>query len=151
MDSDDEARAWVTGWVRRWADETDASWAIVADDDDRPVGQVGLRTVDLTEATAQLSYWVLPSARGTGIAGRAVRALSRWSFDTLGLNRLSLVHSTSNPASCRVANGAGFGVEGTLRRSLRHADGWHDVHLHARLATDADAREASPRRAAPAG
>jgi [ribosomal protein S5]-alanine N-acetyltransferase len=137
MDSDEEARAWIAGWVQRWEDETDASWAIV-DGRDQPVGQVGLRTVVLFEASAQLSYWVLPAARGTGIAGRAVRTLTRWAFDTLELNRLFLLHSTANTASCRVAGKAAFGIEGTLRKSMLHADGWHDVHMHSRLRTDVD-------------
>jgi RimJ/RimL family protein N-acetyltransferase len=138
MDSDGEARAWIAGWAKRWEDETDASWAIVEDRDGQPVGQVGLRTVLLSDASAQLSYWVLPGARGTGIAGRAVRALTRWAFDSLGLNRLFLLHSTANLASCRVAGKASFGVEGTLRGSMLHVDGWHDVHMHARLRTDTD-------------
>jgi hypothetical protein len=29
-------------------------------------------------------------------------------------------------------------VEGTMRRSMLHADGWHDMHLHARLRADGD-------------
>jgi ribosomal-protein-alanine N-acetyltransferase len=137
MDSDEEARDWIAGWARRWADETDASWAIVAGSDGQAVGQVGLRTIMLSEASAQLSYWVLPTARGKGIAVRAVRTLTSWAFDTLRMNRLFLVHSVGNPASCRVAHKAAFGLEGVLRGYLRHADGWHDVHMHARLRTDA--------------
>ena len=136
MDSDDEARGWIAGWAGRWAAESDASWAVV-DRTDRCVGQVGLRNIELPEATAHVSYWVLPSARGTGVARRAARTMSRWAFDTLGLNRLVLVHSTANVASCRVAGRLGFGLEGTQRCSLLHADGWHDTHLHARLRTDA--------------
>lgn len=137
MDSDDEALSWIEGWTRRWAAETDASWAIVDGRDDRPIGQVGLRVIDLPEASAHLSYWVVPTARGAGIAGRAAAALTGWAFGALRMNRLCIVHSTANAASCRVATGVGYPLEGLLRRSLRHADGWHDVHLHARLRTDA--------------
>jgi len=136
MDSDDEARAWIAGWAERWDSETDASWAIADNHDDQPIGQVGLRTISLFEATAQLSYWVLPAARGKGVAVQAVQTLTRWAFETLGLNRLSLQHSTENLASCRVASRTSFRVEGTLRRSMLHANGWHDVHLHARLRGD---------------
>ncbi|MEH1168480.1 GNAT family N-acetyltransferase [Micromonospora sp. CPCC 205539] len=135
LDGDDEARAWTAQWADRWRTETAASWAIV-DADDQPVGQVGLRGVLLTEASAHLSYWVLPAARGTGVAAAAVQALTRWSFRRAGLHRLSLEHSTGNAASCRVAARAGFAVEGLLRAAVRHADGWHDMHLHARLRTD---------------
>jgi ribosomal-protein-alanine N-acetyltransferase len=135
MDTDDEARVWISSWERRYAAESDASWAIV-DDADEPVGQVGLRTIALFEATAQLSYWVVPAARGAGTAASAVDALTRWAFGVVGFHRLFLQHSTANAASCRVADRAGCRYEGTLRRALRHADGWHDVHVHARLAED---------------
>ncbi|MEU4475081.1 GNAT family N-acetyltransferase [Micromonospora sp. NPDC023888] len=135
LDGDDEARAWTAQWARRWRDETSASWAVV-DADDRPVGQVGLRGVLLEEASAQVSYWVVPAARGRGVAADALGALARWSFTRAGLHRLALHHSTANTASCRVAARAGFPVEGLLRGSVRHADGWHDMHLHARLRTD---------------
>ncbi len=135
IDSDDEARAWITAWARRWNDETDASWAIV-NTSDEPVGQVGLRTLSLPAASAQLSYWVLPSARGNGIAVRATRALTRWSFAEVGLQRMVVEHSIANRASCRVATNAGFRVEGTHRGAVLHADGWHDMHVHAQLRTD---------------
>jgi len=136
MDGDAEARAWIDGWAGRWAAESDASWAVV-DPDDRVAGQVGLRTVNLFEADAQVSYWVVPAARGKGVAGRAVEALTRWAFDGVGFNRLTLLHATANQASCRVATRAGFRLEGELRRAMLHADGWHDVHLHALLRTEA--------------
>ena len=136
MDSDEEAHGWIDGWAARWAAETDAGWAIVDPREDRVVGQVGLRTVALAEGSAQLSYWVLPAARGAGVAAGAVQALTGWAFDTLGLHRLFLMHSTANEPSCRVAAKVAFALEGTLRGHLRHADGWHDVHMHARLRTD---------------
>lgn len=99
----------------------------------QPIGQVGLREVSLFEASAVLSYWVLPAARGAGVAVRAARTLTRWAFDVVGLQRLGLHHSTANHASCRVADKLGFGLEGTLRGAVRHADGRHDVHVHACL------------------
>ncbi|MEU1023512.1 GNAT family protein, partial [Streptomyces sp. NPDC005904] len=55
-----------------------------------------------------------------------------------GLHRLELTHATANEASCRVALKAGFPAEGTKRSALLHADGWHDMHLHARIAGDAE-------------
>ena len=61
---------------------------------------------------------------------------SAWLLDVIGLHRIWLVHSAQNVASCRVADRAGFTAEGTMRDQARHADGWHDMHLHARLAWD---------------
>ena len=42
----------------------------------------------------------------------------------------------ANPASCRVAVKAGFREEGVRRGAALHADGWHDMHVHALLADD---------------
>ncbi|GHH27565.1 GNAT family N-acetyltransferase [Lentzea cavernae] len=131
MDTREEALDWIGSWAARWQDETDASWAISRDD--QPIGQAGLRHVSLFEGSAALSYWVLPEARGAGIAARAAQVLTEWAFETLGLHRVSLEHSTANTASCRVAARLGFAVEGTSRGSARHADGWHDMHQHARV------------------
>ncbi|WP_433393875.1 GNAT family N-acetyltransferase [Micromonospora sp. KLBMP9576] len=132
--TDDEARDWIHTWPRRWQHETGAGWAIV--DDSGVLGQISLRRLALADALAEVSYWVLPTARGRRIAPRALTALATWCFTTLGLHRIELAHSTANPASCRVAQRAAFTAEGTKRGEGWHADGWHDMHLHARLATD---------------
>lgn len=133
LDSDAEAREWLTSWRQRWEDETAASWAMTRVGTDEAVGQVGLRTVFLKEAQAQVSYWVLPEARRQGLAARATEAVVQWAFLRLGLQRLALQHSVRNGASCAVANAAGFALEGTLRRHMLHADGWHDFHVHGRV------------------
>ncbi len=49
-------------------------------------------------------------------------------------SRLELQHSRQNRASCRVAERSGFALEGTRVRSRLHVDGWHDMHLHGRVA-----------------
>ncbi|WP_239134206.1 GNAT family N-acetyltransferase [Rugosimonospora africana] len=140
--TEDEARDWIAAWPLRWRGETGAGWAVLdvgldADVDAGPVaGQISLRRVNLGDGLAEVSYWVLPHARGRGVASRALSALTAWCFATLGLHRIEVYHSTANPASCRVAQRAGFAAEGTKRSEARHADGWHDMHLHARLAGD---------------
>ncbi|GAA1588675.1 GNAT family N-acetyltransferase [Actinoplanes couchii] len=131
---DAEAAEWISQWAERWSSERSASWAILQEG--RVAGQIGLRHIDLHEGMAAISYWVLPPARGRRIAPSALNALTAWSFTTLGLHRLELSHSTANPASCRVADKSGYQPEGTKRSEARHADGWHDMHLHARLSTD---------------
>lgn len=135
FDSLDEAGRWVAEWADRWEAETAASWAVVGEDD-QVLGQVGLRDISLAEGSASISYWVTPAARGRSIAATSVRALSDWAFGSMGFNRLSIHHSTANTVSCRVAERAGYQLEGTLRQAIKHADGWHDWHLHGRLHTD---------------
>jgi RimJ/RimL family protein N-acetyltransferase len=132
--TEDEARDWIRQRAERWSAETGADWAVTAGG--TLVGRVGLRTVDLAEGRAEMAYWTLPAARGHGLAGRALGCLTRWCTDELGLHRLELLHAIENTASCRVAEKSGYRYEGTLRQSVPHADGFHDMHLHAHLATD---------------
>jgi [ribosomal protein S5]-alanine N-acetyltransferase len=132
--TEDEARHWIGSWPGRWAQETGAGWAIARGD--AVLGQISLRRLNLAEGLGAVSYWVTPAARGHRVAARAMCALSTWAFDRLCLHRIELAHSTGNPASCRVAARAGYRWEGTKRREALHADGWHDMHLHARLSDD---------------
>jgi [ribosomal protein S5]-alanine N-acetyltransferase len=130
----DEALAWIGSWPGRWRQETGAGWAVASRSD--LLGQISLRRLSLTDGAAEVSYWVMPAARGHRVATRALRALSAWAFGQLRLHRMELAHSTMNPASCHVAGNAGYRLEGTRRREALHVDGWHDMHLHARLADD---------------
>jgi RimJ/RimL family protein N-acetyltransferase len=130
----EEALEWIASWPARWAAETGADWAVV-DAGDAVLGRIGLRRLDLHDGVGEAAYWVLPHARGRGVAVLALDALARWAF-AAGLHRLELVHSTANAASCRAALKAGFAPEGTLRGQALHEDGRHDMHLHARLAGD---------------
>jgi RimJ/RimL family protein N-acetyltransferase len=133
IDSPQEAVAWINEWAVRWAAETNACWAVV-DAGDVVLGRVALRAINLFDGVAEVAYWILPAARGRGVVVRATDELARWAFEDLGLHRLVLRHSTLNVASCRAAQKAGFAPEGTERSSLLHTDGWHDMHLHARVA-----------------
>lgn len=132
MDDVAEAAVWVADQNARWVGERGANWAVVRGGE--VVGRVGLNGIDLDEGSGELAYWVVPSARGAGIASRAAVQLTEWALGTLGLHRVALEHSTENLASCSVADRAGFTAEGVRRSAVLHADGWHDMHLHARIA-----------------
>jgi ribosomal-protein-alanine N-acetyltransferase len=129
--TDAEALEWVRTWAAGWAAETSAGWAVTSGG--VLVGRVGFRVVDLVDGSAEAAYWVVPAARGRGVAGRALIAVTDWMFDHVGFHRMTLRHSTRNAASCRVAEKAGYGHEGTQAEQGLHADGWHDMHLHVRL------------------
>jgi RimJ/RimL family protein N-acetyltransferase len=128
--TEDEAREWIASWPVRWAAETGADWAVTARD--TVIGRVGVRRLFLAEGFGEAAYWVLPAARGRAVATRALTAVTDWMF-ALGLHRMELAHSTRNRPSCRVADKAGYAYEGTMRGRGLHADGRHDMHLHARL------------------
>jgi RimJ/RimL family protein N-acetyltransferase len=129
----EEAGTWIASWSDRWNAESDAGWAVVDADTDELRGQVALRSVNLEFGHAQITYWTRPEFRGQGTATGAAGEVARWALEDLGLHRLEIHHSTQNEASCRVAEQARFELEGVMRSALLHEDGWHDMHVHARL------------------
>lgn len=128
------AHEWIDSQLTAWTDERSASFAIVDIADESVLGRTALHT-DLTDGVAEIAYWILPAARRRGVASRAAVAATAWGIE-FGFHRIELQHSTLNVASCRVAERAGFVAEGVKRQSDRHADGPHDMHLHARIASD---------------
>ncbi|GAB4051263.1 GNAT family N-acetyltransferase [Catellatospora paridis] len=133
--SEDQVREWFEQYRQAWAQETGASWAVTRGGDE-VLGRLAMGSLNLDDGVAGCAYWVLPAARGAGVASRALTALSTWALGEAGFHRLHLDHSTRNHASCRVAVKAGFLLEGTKRSDAVHSDGRHDMHLHARIRGD---------------
>ncbi|MFB4280668.1 GNAT family N-acetyltransferase [Nonomuraea sp. MTCD27] len=124
------------GWIASWSGVGHA-FAVTVDGPggEQVVGNVAVARID-DHGNGWVSYWVVPEARGKGIAVAATELLARWAFDERGLYRLELGHRTNNPASCRVATKAGFLPEGIERGKLCYEGIRYDVERHARLATD---------------
>ena len=120
-----------------WSTGDHASWAVTDAATGTLLGSVLLHSISRVQGNAQVGYWTVPAARGRSIAARAVDAACRWAFATLALERVELCHAVENEASGRVAEKAGFRLEGRLRRSYRYGDGLrHDELIWSRLADD---------------
>ncbi|MCA1218250.1 GNAT family N-acetyltransferase [Streptomyces sp. 8L] len=101
---------------RTMADEgTGARVAIDRVSDGGFIGWCGLSRWNPEYRSASLGYCFDDAAWGHGYATEAARALLRWAFDTLDLNRVQAETDTRNAASARVLEKAGFVREGTLR------------------------------------
>lgn len=108
------------------------------------VGNVAATAINHRHGTAWMSYWTIQRHRSQGYATAGLNALSQLCFETLGLYRLELGHRVNNPASCRVAAGAGYRPEGVEREKLRYGAKRFDVELHARLLSDPEPDQTTP-------
>jgi RimJ/RimL family protein N-acetyltransferase len=126
-----DARRMIARLHRRAVEGTTVAWAV--EEHGAVVGSVGLRGVNLVDHWVNAAYWVLPEARGRGVAARALAGATAYAFERLGLHRVQLQHAVANTASCRVADKAGFALEATQRESCLLAEGFVDEHQHVRV------------------
>jgi [ribosomal protein S5]-alanine N-acetyltransferase len=131
ISSTEEATTLIEDYADGWRAESRANWAILSSAGEL-LGRISLNPMNLQDGEAEIGYWVRSAARGRGVAVNAVNALTSWAY-RVGFHRVIIHHSTANPASCSVARRAGFDLEGTRKSALMHPDGWHDMHLHARI------------------
>jgi RimJ/RimL family protein N-acetyltransferase len=85
------------------------------------VGGGALHHLDSERAIVEIGYWVLPHARGRGVATRVARMLAEHAF-SLGVQRVEGHVNVGNDSSDRVLERAGFTREGVVR-SLPRPDG----------------------------
>jgi RimJ/RimL family protein N-acetyltransferase len=127
MVDDPHIRRWssmgsdVEAWIaRQQAGTRGPSLAICLADDDRALGKVAVRLpghaspattcaaiLPSDAPVGEASYWLIPSARGRGLAAVAVREMTERSAATTTLCSLVLDVETTNSASIRVAERLG--------------------------------------------
>jgi ribosomal-protein-alanine N-acetyltransferase len=117
-----EALAWIGRQREKRARGVVLSLAIVEEDADEALGMVNLAGLTDDRRDAELGYWLVPTARGRGLASRAASVLTGWGFETLGLERVEMAILPGNLASHRVAERLGARPEG-LRRASHEAGG----------------------------
>jgi len=75
---------------------------------------------------AHIGYWVDRNYANRGFTTQAVKLVTAFGFSQLGLHRMEINVRPENAASCRVAEKAGFVIEGQ-RKAFLHIDGaWRD-------------------------
>jgi RimJ/RimL family protein N-acetyltransferase len=73
---------------------------------------------DVHRRSAEVGYWLGEDFWNRGIMTDAVRAFTAYAFDAYDLIRIFAGVFSSNPASMRVLEKAGYTREGVLRRSV---------------------------------
>ncbi len=122
-----EARAWLKLQRQEFEQGRGHTFAIVRKEDDRLVGAIDIRP-DQRHRKAEMGYWIGKPYWGRGYATEAARAILRYGFETLGMNRIYATHFAENPASGRVMQKIGMSQEGVMRQ-FTFKDGRFQDHV----------------------
>lgn len=87
------------------------------------VGCTGLHRADWSVPKFEIGYWVRKSFHCQGLATEALGGIASFAQHHLGARRLACLADEANTASRRVAERAGFTLEGVLRNERTAPDG----------------------------
>ncbi len=137
--SEAEGVAWIERQWGRIENGEGVALAIAEARSDEAVGAVVLLLRPQggqQRGTAAIGYWVVPRARGSGYAARAVALLARWALTTAGFARIEALVEPGNLASQRVVESVGFTREGHLRSALAFPARRADALVYALVRSD---------------
>ncbi len=129
------AAKWVGRYTDGWQNGSNAGFAVLGAGGVF-LGFVAIVDLDLPARQGEIGYVVAPEARGRGVAGRALRLVTDWALDGLGLERVELRIDTDNEPSIRVAERCRYAREGVFRSLHLKEDIRTDVVVYALLAGD---------------
>lgn len=118
-----------------WAAGTDLTWAIEEPSAQQLLGVISLNRI--AHGSAEVGYWLSPTARGHGVAANALAQVCRAGFERFGLQSIQWRALVGNEASRRVAERVGFEVSGPVRRSHLQRGAWRDGWVGTLLPDDA--------------
>ncbi|MGB8644620.1 MAG: GNAT family N-acetyltransferase [Anaerolineae bacterium] len=87
------------------------------------VGGSGFPRINWSVPKFEIGYWVRTRFEGQGYVAEAVEGLTRFAFDALQAHRIEIRMDERNERSWRVAERAGYTLEGTLRNDTRDVAG----------------------------
>jgi RimJ/RimL family protein N-acetyltransferase len=102
---------------------TDLLFLILKKSDGSYVGGTGLHRIDWTVPKFEIGYWCRSSLHRRGYVTESTRGIARMAFDALGAKRVEIHCDPKNVGSRRVAERAGFGLEGIKRNDAVSPDG----------------------------
>lgn len=113
----------------------DLVYGILSRDETLVIGGSGLHPRG-GEGSREIGYWIRADQVNQGFATEVAAALTRVGFEIEGLRRIGIHCVVENARSAAVPAKLGYVHEATLRRRIRHDDGFHDEMVWTMLAED---------------
>lgn len=97
-------------------------------------GLVGFRDTDRGNRKTEIGYWLSEPFQHKGVATQSVRALIRFAFDDLGMNRIQIRCAVENLPSKQIPRRLGLTFEGIERAGELFPDGhFEDLEVYSLL------------------
>ncbi|BAZ08259.1 GCN5-related N-acetyltransferase [Calothrix sp. NIES-4071] len=131
-----EAEQYIQRQIAEFEAERSVSFVIECKSEKEFCGIMEVRDIEREHSQAELSFWLAVGVWGQGYMSEALKAVVRFGFKDLALNRLYAYHMVKNLASGKVLQKNGFVQEGVLRQRVLKWGVFEDVKLWAILRGD---------------
>jgi ribosomal-protein-alanine N-acetyltransferase len=128
-----ETESKINDWVNRYKNNNFYQWAITFKDSDEPIGAIGLFVVNESDMCGDFGYSISRKYWGMGVTTEALKAVLKFSFETVGFNRIESYHSVNNPASGKVMLKVGMKLEGLAKQKYKSNVGFEDSYMYSIL------------------
>lgn len=133
--NDGDAEKWINTHEPMFRLGELVNYAIVLADTDELIGTIGL-TLSKDYDRAEMGYWIGQPYWGCGYCTEAARALLKYGFTELRLNRIFAHYMTNNPASGKVMKKIGMEYEGNCRQHVKRWGEYQDINIYGILRSD---------------
>ena len=122
-------RADELAWIERvQASETERVFSVLAAEDGRYLGQVGINQIFWRSRVGRLSVVIARRGEmGRGFGSAAIARVLDVAFHDLRLHKMWLMVFEHNTRSLRTYTRLGFQREGLLREEYFHEEDWHNM------------------------
>ena len=124
-------------WSNSYADEKKYLWAIILKENgDEPIGSISAVRMDEDISMVHIGYCIGRNWWHQGITSEALKAVIKFFFEEVDVNRIEARHDPRNPNSGKVMQKCGMKYEGTMRCADRNNQGISDTCYYALLKSD---------------
>jgi RimJ/RimL family protein N-acetyltransferase len=130
----EESEANIRGAVAKFLSREDLRLLLFLKNTGTLIGSSGLHRIDWSVPRFEIGYWVRMSHAGRGYITEAVTGITAFARDHLGARRVEIRMDARNERSWRVAERAGFTLEGVIRHERRALNGTlSDGRIYAKI------------------
>ena len=118
---ENDAIFWINSANKGFESRTQYTFGIRIKNGDKFIGGIGLK-VNNRFQRAELGYWIAEPFWNNGYASEAVKAVLKFGFSVINLNKIYATHLAENPASGKVMIKNGMIKEGEFKDHTKKGD-----------------------------
>ena len=124
-----DAIFWLNMAHQGFRNNTHMIFALRHKDTNNFIGGISL-TITPAFNRAELGYWMSEPNWNKGYMSEAAKALVKFGFEEMNLNKVTSSHLLINPASGKVMQNSGMTHEGTLKEQVRKNGEYHTLVVY---------------------